>query len=111
MSTVADTWNELVTVGLLGTDRRDPPDLPAGPLADTVADALRPTPQGRLLAAVATMVTAQRCGATPLSPGPGLLAPDPDDRETVVVLSLQTLGESTALTVDQGDFARRQRSS
>jgi len=80
MSTVADSWNELVTVGLLGTDRRDPPDLPAGPLADTVADALRPTPQGRLLAAVATMVTAQRCGATPLSPGPGLLAPDPDDR-------------------------------
>ena len=35
--------------------------------------------------------------------------PDPDDRETVVVLSLQTLGESTALTVDQGDFATEER--
>ena len=30
--------------------------------------------------------------------------PDPDDRETVVVFSLRDLGESTALTVDQGPF-------
>ena len=30
--------------------------------------------------------------------------PDPDDRETVVVFSLRDLGESTALTVDQGLF-------
>ena len=35
--------------------------------------------------------------------------PDPDDRETVVVLSLQPVGESTALTVDQGDFATEER--
>jgi uncharacterized protein YndB with AHSA1/START domain len=35
--------------------------------------------------------------------------PDPDDRETVVVLSLQALGDSTALTVDQGDFATEER--
>ena len=35
--------------------------------------------------------------------------PDPDDRETVVVLSLRTLGESTALTVDHGDFATEER--
>ncbi len=35
--------------------------------------------------------------------------PDPDDRETVVVLSLHTLGESTGLTVDQGDFATQER--
>ena len=35
----------------------------------------------------------------------GLLgAPDPDDRETVVAISLRDLGESTALTVDQGPF-------
>ena len=34
---------------------------------------------------------------------------DPDDRETVVVLSLQALGEATALTVDQGDFATEER--
>jgi hypothetical protein len=78
--TLADTWNELVTVGLLGTDRRDPPELPPGPLADTVADAIRSTPPGRLLAAVAATTVARRCGATPLPPRPPLLAPPPDDR-------------------------------
>jgi len=31
--------------------------------------------------------------------------PDPDDRETVVALSLRDLGELTALAVDQGPFA------
>jgi hypothetical protein len=80
MVQLADTWDELVTVGLLGTDRRDPPELPAGLLADTVADAQRTTPQGRLLAAVAATVVAQRCGATALQPRPLLMPPDPDDR-------------------------------
>jgi uncharacterized protein YndB with AHSA1/START domain len=35
--------------------------------------------------------------------------PDADDRETVVVLSLQDLGRSTTLTVDQGNFATEPR--
>src|SRR5262245_63246997 len=35
--------------------------------------------------------------------------PDPDDRETVVVLSLRDLGEATALTVEQGPFATEAR--
>ena len=36
--------------------------------------------------------------------------PDPDDRETVVVVSLEALDdESTALTIDQGDFATEER--
>jgi uncharacterized protein YndB with AHSA1/START domain len=35
--------------------------------------------------------------------------PDPDDRETVVTFSLRDLGESTALTVDQGPFATEGR--
>ena len=35
--------------------------------------------------------------------------PDPDDRETVVAFSLRELGESTALTVDQGPFATEGR--
>ncbi len=35
--------------------------------------------------------------------------PDPDDRETVVVLSFRDLDESTALTIDQGDFATEER--
>lgn len=35
--------------------------------------------------------------------------PDPDDRETVVVVSLRNRGGSTALTVDQGPFATAAR--
>jgi uncharacterized protein YndB with AHSA1/START domain len=35
--------------------------------------------------------------------------PDPDDRDTVVVLSFRDLGESTALTVEQGAFATEAR--
>ena len=37
-STTPDHWNELVTGALLGTDRRDPPAPPDGPLADVVAE-------------------------------------------------------------------------
>ena len=35
--------------------------------------------------------------------------PDPDDRETVVTLTLRELGESTELTLDQGSFATEGR--
>jgi uncharacterized protein YndB with AHSA1/START domain len=35
--------------------------------------------------------------------------PDPDDRDTVVAFSLRDLGESTALTVEQGPFATEGR--
>ncbi len=35
--------------------------------------------------------------------------PDPDDRETVVVLSLRELGETTSLRVEQGTFATEDR--
>jgi len=35
--------------------------------------------------------------------------PDPEDRETVVTISLRDLGESTELTVDQGVFATERR--
>jgi hypothetical protein len=77
---IADTWDELVTAALLGTDRRDPPELPPGPLADTVADAVRPTPQGRLLAAVAATTVARRSGVTPLPRLPALQPPEPDAR-------------------------------
>jgi hypothetical protein len=80
MTTFDDTWDELVTVGLLGTDRRDPPDLPVGMLADVVADTLRPNPEGRLLAAVAAITVARRSGMTPPPPRPTLLPPEPDVR-------------------------------
>ena len=86
-ASAADTWAELVTVGLLGTDRRDPPELPDGPIADLVADALRPTPQGRLLASVSAMVVARRCGVLPLSPRPPLMPPDDDPRPMLPVVA------------------------
>jgi len=35
--------------------------------------------------------------------------PDPDDRETVVAIALNELGESTELVVDQGTFATEPR--
>jgi hypothetical protein len=85
---IADTWSEVVTVGLLGTDRRDPPELPAGPLADTVADAVRPTPQGRLLASVAAMVVARWCGALPLQSSAPLMGPDDDPRPLLPVAAV-----------------------
>ena len=37
--------------------------------------------------------------------------PTPDDRETVVTLSLEDMGEATRLTVDQGVFATEERRS
>ena len=43
----------MVTVALLGTDRRDPPAPPAGGLADLAADDPQPTPSQRLLQQVA----------------------------------------------------------
>jgi len=75
-----DVWADVVTVGLLGTDRRDPPELPPGPVADLVADAVRPTPSARLLTTVAALVAARRSGARALPSRPPLVAPPPDDR-------------------------------
>lgn len=74
------TWDALVTTGLLGTDRREPPGLPPGPVADVVADALDDTPAGRLLTAVAATVVARRCGIVADPPRPLLQPPPADDR-------------------------------
>jgi hypothetical protein len=79
-ATVAALWEELVTVGLLGTDRRDPPEMPPGPVADVVDDALAPTPAARLLTAVAAVTVARRAGVTAGPALPTLLPPEPDRR-------------------------------
>jgi hypothetical protein len=81
--TVAAWWQDLVTAALLGTDRREPPLPPHGPLADLVADAQAPTPAARLLVSVAAAVVARRAG---MRPGPAVtsLAPPPADPRPVV---------------------------
>jgi hypothetical protein len=80
---MADYWRELVGGALLGTDRRDPPEAPAGALADVVADTVRPTPSGRMLAAVAACTVARRSGVQPQSPAAPLAPPAADDRPVV----------------------------
>ena len=80
MVTLTDAWNEAVTAGLLGTDRRDPPELPTGAVADVVADALGATPAERLLATVAALTAATRAGISPAPPCATLQPPDADHR-------------------------------
>ncbi len=77
---VEGIWRELVTVALLGTDRREPPELPAGPLADAVADAMPPSPASRLLAEVGVVTAARRAAFLPLPPAASLRPPADDPR-------------------------------
>lgn len=77
---LTDHWHELVTVALLGTDRREPPEPPAGALADLVADSIGPTASARLLTAVGGCVAARRAGIRPLPPVPAIAPPRPDER-------------------------------
>lgn len=81
--TVDDVWRELVSVALLGTDRRDPPDLADGPASavdDLVADAVRPTPSERFLAQVAAVVAVRRAAVLPGPSVDPLVPPAVDDR-------------------------------
>ena len=74
MSELSTYWADLVTVSLLGTDRRDPPAPPEGGLADLAADDRRSSPSQRLLQQAAACTVVRRAG---LLPGPALapLAP------------------------------------
>jgi hypothetical protein len=82
-ATLTEHWHELVTVALLGTDRRDPPEPPPGPLADLVDDAVDPTPSARMLVAVSGVVAARRAGLTPLASIAPPMRPPRDDRPLV----------------------------
>jgi hypothetical protein len=61
-------WRELVTTALLGSDRRQPPEAPLAPVADVVADAVRPDDASRMLATVAAVVAGRRAAFLPLAP-------------------------------------------
>ena len=98
-----------MTAALLGTDRREPPELPAGPLADTVADALRPTPQGgcsrRSLPSRSPGAAApHRCRRAPLQP------PEPDVRPLLPARRRRAAaGDRLRVAGARGGVARRRR--
>ena len=73
-------WRELVTAALLGTARRPPPQPPAGPIADLVADAVRPDDASRMLATVAAVAAARRAAFVPGPPADRLQPPELDER-------------------------------
>jgi hypothetical protein len=73
-------WREMVTVALLGTDRRDPPTPPVGGLADLAADDPQPTPSQRLLQQVAACTVVRRAGVVAGPPVATVAPPAADDR-------------------------------
>lgn len=77
---VAEYWNQMVTVALLGTDRREPPAPPSGSLADIAADDPQPTPSQRLLQQVAATTVVRRAGLLPGAPIATVAPPAPDAR-------------------------------
>jgi hypothetical protein len=81
-ATVGDYWREMVTVALLGTDRRDPPAPLTGGLADLAADDPQPTPSQRLLQQVAACAVAQRAGVLP-GAAASPVAPPADDQRPI----------------------------
>lgn len=79
MTTMHDHWDELVSVAMLGTDRRNPPDAP-DPIADLVDDTVRANPSERMLAQVAAAVASRRAGVLPGPVAAPLAPPEFDDR-------------------------------
>jgi hypothetical protein len=75
-----DYWTTMVTVALLGTDRRDPPVAPMGGLADLAADQPESTPSQRLLQQVSAASVVRRAGFVPGSALAAVAPPDVDLR-------------------------------
>ena len=80
MSTVDEYWEQMVTVALLGTDRREPPAAPAGGLADLAADQPLPTASQRLLQQVAATTVVRRAGVLPAAAVELVAPPQADPR-------------------------------
>ncbi len=81
--TIAAHWRDLVSVAMLGTDRRNPPE-PDGLIADLVADTLRSTPSERMLAQVAATVAVRRAGVLPGRSRAPITGPAGDDRPVCI---------------------------
>ncbi len=83
--TLADHWNELASIALLGADRRPVPAAPNGDIAallDRLDRLDRPDPARLLLVQVAAMSAARRAGLRP-NPALALLHPAPGDQRPV----------------------------
>ncbi|MEN9643429.1 MAG: hypothetical protein RL238_98 [Actinomycetota bacterium] len=80
MSPVQEYWDQMVTVALLGTDRREPPAAPPGGLADLAADQPLPTASQRLLQQVAATAVVRRAGVQPGPVAEVVAPPDADPR-------------------------------
>lgn len=79
MSALTEHWDELVAVGLLGTDRRPVPPPPPGLLAELTAEAPQADPAASLLQQVAALTAMRRAGMGPVQLGviDDPLPPDP----------------------------------
>ncbi len=86
--TIDQHWRDLVTVALLGTDRRDPPTAP-GPIAELVADTARPSPSARMLAQVAAATAVRRAGVLPGPVLDELAAAEVDERPPCVPAAVE----------------------
>lgn len=73
-------WEQLVTVALLGTERRDPPPPVDGPIGDVLADAMLADPARRLLVDVALTTAVRRAAFLPGPPAAPLAPPADDPR-------------------------------
>ena len=94
--TLDEFWGELVTAALLGTDRRDPPAPPTGPVADVVDDTLAPDGASRLLATVGAMAAARRAAFVPTAAADRLQPPAADDRPICSPAAVATWREIVA---------------
>lgn len=83
-------WSDLVTVALLGTDRRDPPAAPDGLLADLVDDTIRESRSQRMLAAVSAGAVARRAGFVARPACDRLAPPEPDPRPVCTAAAAAT---------------------
>ena len=81
---IDEAWEALVTTALLGTDRREPPEPPAGPIADVVADLDvvlgDSSPDARFLNQLAAIGIARRLASRPAPPAAALTPPTGEQR-------------------------------
>ena len=91
--TLAAHWADLVTVALLGTDRRPAPHAPPGPLADLVAACEPPDDATSVLVQAAATATVRRAGLRPLPSSARLRRPEEDTRPLCPPAAARRLGE------------------